>query len=63
MPKPTRKPEVNEAIMAELLAQPGVAERVAAMAPDELAWYRRLLVSQGIYARYVRERKLKKGGK
>lgn len=45
--------------MAELLAQPDVAEQVMTMTPEELAWYRELLVSQGLYARYVKERKKK----
>jgi hypothetical protein len=50
-------PEVDEKIMAELLKQKGVREHVKNMTPDELAFYRELLVSQGIYARYLKERK------
>lgn len=42
--------------MAELLLQPGVREAVATMTPDELVFYKDLLISQGIYARYVKER-------
>lgn len=49
--------------MDELLAQTGVAEQVATMTSEELAWYRELLVTEGIYARYVKERVLRKGGK
>lgn len=45
--------------MDELLAQPGVAEFVATMTDEERAWYRDLLVREGIYARYVQEREQK----
>ena len=55
--KPKRQPEVDPAIMAELLAQPGVREQVEQMTPDELDWYKELLVSEGIYKQYVKERK------
>lgn len=54
--KPKKKPEVDARIMAELLAQDGVREHVEAMTPEELEWYKDLLVSQGIYATYVKER-------
>lgn len=47
---------VDPAIMAELLAQPGVKEAVAGMTPDEREFYQELLISQGIYARYLKER-------
>jgi len=50
----------DPAIMAELLAQKGVREHVQNMTADELAFYKDLLVSQGIYARYLKERKSKK---
>lgn len=59
MPKPKRKPEVDEAIMDELLAQPGIAEFVVNMTDEERAWYRDLLVREGLYARYVEERERK----
>lgn len=48
--------KVDPAIMAELLEQPDVKEHVAQMSPEQLTWYKDLLVSQGIYARYVKER-------
>lgn len=44
-------------IMNELLKQPEIAESVKNMKPETLEWYKELLVSQGIYARYVKERK------
>lgn len=50
----------NPKIMEKLLSEPGVKEHVEKMTPAALDWYKRLLVSQGIYARYVRERKIKK---
>lgn len=43
--------------MEELLKQPEVAEQAAQMTPEMLAWFRDLLVSQRIYAKYVKERK------
>lgn len=51
-----RKQAVDPDIMAELLEQPDVALFVEQMTPDELEWYKALLVSEGIYDRYVRER-------
>lgn len=51
-----RPPAVDRAILDALLAQPGVAEHVATMTPAERAWYERLLVEQGIYRQYVKER-------
>lgn len=45
-------------IMDELLQQPDVAESVKDMNPDTLEWFKELLVSQGIYAKYVKERKV-----
>jgi len=47
---------VDPEIMAELLAQPDVAKEVAGMTPEALDWYKELLVSSGIYSRYVKER-------
>ena len=44
-------------IMKELLEQPEVKESVKDMNPETLEWYKELLVSQGIYDRYVKERK------
>ncbi len=51
--------DVDPAIMAELLAQPDVKKHVKGLSPEMLDWYKDLLVSQGIYARYVKERKAK----
>lgn len=42
--------------MDELLAQPGIAEYVELMTDEERAWYRDLLVREGLYTRYVQER-------
>lgn len=52
--------KVNQKILNELLSQPGVKENVEKMTPVELDWYKALLVSQGIYASYVRERRQEK---
>ena len=51
-----RKQAVDPDIMAELLEQPDVASYVEQMTADEVEWYKGLLVSEGIYDRYVRER-------
>lgn len=47
----------DEKIMNELLAQPGVKENVKKMNEETLEWFKSLLVSQGVYARYVKERR------
>ena len=47
----------DPAIMAELLAQPEVAVQAAKMPPVMLEWYKDLLIKDGIYSRYVKERK------
>ena len=52
MPKPTYDPK----IMHEFLEQSGVKEEVAKMTPETLAWYKDLLVEQGVYIRFVAER-------
>jgi len=57
--KPKSKTKVDPAIMAELLAHPSVAREVAGMPADMLAYYKDLLVDEGIYDQYVRERKQK----
>lgn len=51
-----KKQKVNEEIMAELLSQPGIKENVDKMTKKELAMYKRLLISNGIYAQYCKER-------
>jgi Zn-dependent oligopeptidase len=48
--------KVDETIMAELLEQPGIKEQVDQMTPEMLEWFKELLVSQGVYARFVSER-------
>lgn len=55
-----RKRKVNPRILRELLEQSDVAPYVAQMTDDERAWYEDLLVSEGIYDRYVKERKRKR---
>ena len=60
--KPKLKTKVDPAIMAELLAQPDVAREIEGMPADVLAYYKDLLVDEGVYDQYVRERK-QKGGK
>lgn len=58
MKNASKKPAVDPAIMAELLEQPDLKVQVAEMQPEELDWFKELLVSQGIYAQYVKERKV-----
>lgn len=43
--------------MQELLGQPGIKEQVEQMTPATLEWFKALVVSQGIYKRYLKERK------
>jgi len=52
-----QKQQIDETIMQELLDTPKVKEEIKGMSPDALAWYMELLVSEGIYAQYVKERK------
>lgn len=52
------RPKYDPEIMQELLDKVGV--RVQLMTPKELEFYKELLVSQGIYARYVLERNKQK---
>lgn len=47
---------VDEKIMAELLEQLEVKCETAKMSPKMLAWYKELLVSEGIYTQFVKER-------
>jgi hypothetical protein len=51
----SQKPD--EAIMNELLSKPGVRKNVMKMTAGELEYFKKLLVSQGVYAQYVKERK------
>ena len=51
--------KIDNEIMQKLLNEPGVKENVEKMTPDELKFYKKLLVDQGIYAKYVREQKQK----
>jgi len=48
--------KVDEKIMDELLNTPKVKAETQYMTPETLSWYRDLLVSEGIYDRYVKER-------
>jgi hypothetical protein len=48
--------KVDPQIMDELLQQPGVSENVAQMTPEMLEWFKKLLVSQGVYAKFVYEK-------
>ena len=48
--------KVDESILNELTKTPDVQKASAGMTPDERAWFRHLLVSTGIYDRYVEER-------
>jgi hypothetical protein len=56
-----KKLKVDPQIMTELLEQPDIREEVARMTPEILSWYKELLVSGGIYARYVTEREQSNG--
>jgi hypothetical protein len=47
--------KVDPKLMQALLDSPGVKENVVKMTPEELAWFKELLVKQGIYQRFVLE--------
>lgn len=49
--------KINPEIMDELLNTPEVKPLVQDMTPETLAWYKDMLVSMGIYNRYLKERK------
>ena len=46
-------------IMEELLGQPSISKYVVGMKPETLDWYKFLLVREGVYARYVKQRSSK----
>lgn len=54
--KQSQQPEYDEAIMNELLSQPSIRKHVLKMKAGELKFYKQLLVSTGVYARYCAER-------
>lgn len=43
-------------IMSKLLKSRGIRENVQLMKPETLKWFIELLVEQGIYEQYVKER-------
>lgn len=47
--------QVDETILQELLERPEVKKEIEGLSPAMLAWYRDLLVSEGIYDQYVKE--------
>lgn len=51
-----KKTEVDPAILQELLQNPEIKEIYDKMRPEVKEWYRRLLVDEGIYSRYLKER-------
>jgi len=55
-----RKRKADPQILKELLDAPDVRPHVEQMTADERVWYEDLLVSEGIYDRYVKERKRKR---
>jgi hypothetical protein len=46
----------DEKIMDELLSQPEIKNNVKKMTHEMLEWFKELLISQGIYDKYVKER-------
>ena len=48
--------KVDEKIMDELLNTPKAKAETQHMTPETLSWYRDLLVTEGVYDRYVKER-------
>lgn len=48
---------VDPGIMQELLDSPSVKKNVAKMTPEVLEYFKELLVRQGVYARFVLEKK------
>ena len=53
------KPKWDAKWMAQLLAEPDVAEKVAQLTAKELELFKHLLYKQGIYQRYVIEQQQK----
>ena len=49
------KRKVDESILNELTNTPEVQKATAGMTPEERTWFRHLLISTGIYDRYVEE--------
>lgn len=52
-----RKVVVDPAILQELLQNPEIREIYDKMRPEVKKWYRKLLVDEGIYSHYLKERK------
>jgi len=48
--------QVDETILQELLSTPEVKKDIEGLSPEAVAWYRDLLVSEGIYDQYVQAR-------
>lgn len=53
---------VNKEIMQELLDHPDVKRNVEQMTPAELNLFKRLLIKNGIYDQYVKERERERPG-
>jgi hypothetical protein len=51
--------ECDEKMMQSLLDEPSVAEQAKKMTPQELALYKKMLVTSGVYAQYVTEQERK----
>lgn len=51
---------IDPLIMQDLLDSDGVRENYAKMSPEMKKWFKELLVSQGIYARFVLEKQAAK---
>lgn len=47
---------VDPAIFEEFMNQPEVKESASKLSPSELEWFKELVVSEGLYEQYVKER-------
>lgn len=51
-----KKIEADPVILQKLLQNPEIKEIYDKMRPEVKEWYRKLLVDEGIYSRYLKER-------
>ena len=54
-----KKPNYDPEIMAELLKKPAIKKEIKGWDAAMLDWYKDLLIQEGIYAAYVKEREAK----
>lgn len=62
MSEEKNKVEYDEKVMQALLNEPDIKGKVAQMNPETLTMYKKLLVTQGVYARYQYELNMRELG-